>query len=418
MKILNVIHRYAPAIGGSELWCEEVSKYLVRQGHSVHVLTLKVISEDEYWGELHPLTEGLASDEQNLGVIIHRFDRSIPAKITYTVLYDWFFDKLLNICFYGPHSYKMYWQMWKHVRWADLIMLHTLPHSHNFIGLVTAKLFGKKTISVPHFHPTHPNYERPANYWLLRHCDRVIVDTSFERDHLVHNGVPNSKIDVVGVGIDPAAYCPVDLETFKKKIHSTYSTHGGETHLTFIGRKVPAKGIQELFKAVRAVRERFPVRLFLAGPSTDWFNHAYSELSPGAKEFIIDLGELSHEDKVNLLHMSDLVVLPSYFEAFAIVLLEGWLCGASVLGTREGAVSSVIGEDGFLCKSGDSDDLTRVLMDALSNPDRLRATATSGKGKVLRNYTTDIIGHKVHVIVERTLSSKESESVVSGESHG
>src|SRR2546422_4267824 len=40
-------------------------------------------------------------------------------------------------------------------------------------------LFRRKTVIVPHFHPTHQHYERRANYWLLRNCDAVITVSQF-----------------------------------------------------------------------------------------------------------------------------------------------------------------------------------------------------------------------------------------------
>ena len=51
MKIVSVIQRYPPAVGGSETWCYEVSRFLSKIGHSVKVLTLAVNKEEEYWRE-------------------------------------------------------------------------------------------------------------------------------------------------------------------------------------------------------------------------------------------------------------------------------------------------------------------------------------------------------------------------------
>ena len=51
MKILHIIQRYPPSIGGSEQWCQGIARYSAKNGHDVTVLTLKVYLEDEYWHE-------------------------------------------------------------------------------------------------------------------------------------------------------------------------------------------------------------------------------------------------------------------------------------------------------------------------------------------------------------------------------
>ena len=45
MRVVHVIQRYAPAIGGSETWCREVALRQVRRGHRVRVLTLDIMTE-------------------------------------------------------------------------------------------------------------------------------------------------------------------------------------------------------------------------------------------------------------------------------------------------------------------------------------------------------------------------------------
>ncbi len=41
MKVLHLIQRYPPAVGGSETWCREVCRYLAAAGDEVKVLTLE-----------------------------------------------------------------------------------------------------------------------------------------------------------------------------------------------------------------------------------------------------------------------------------------------------------------------------------------------------------------------------------------
>jgi glycosyltransferase involved in cell wall biosynthesis len=171
--------------------------------------------------------------------------------------------------------------------------------------------------------------------------------------------------------------------------------------IIFIGRKTREKGVLNLIEAVKALQKEIPVKLFLIGPSIDWYHDLYAQLSEQEKKYIIDLGVLPHNEKVNLLHISDLLVLPSQYEAFGIVFLEAWICGKPVIGTAEGAMPSVIGNDGYICRFGNTEDLKSKIAEALSKPDDLKIKGIKGREKVLQNYTWDIIGMKA----ERAISA-------------
>ena len=114
---------------------------------------------------------------------------------------------------------------------------------------------------------------------------------------------------------------------------------------------------------------------------------------------------MPHQEKVNLLHLADLLVLPSQYEAFGIVFLEAWICGKAVIGTTEGAMPSVIGTEGYVCRFGDAEDLRNKIAATLSNSDALKRMGLDGRQKVLHKYTWDIIGMKAEQAISRVYES-------------
>ncbi|MGD9765071.1 MAG: glycosyltransferase [Candidatus Binatia bacterium] len=407
MRIVSIIQRYPPAVGGSETWAREVCQHLAHDGHDVRVLTLDINKEEEYWRD--PLDEdrtlALGPLQLDGRVLVRRYRRSLPLYSVYHLLYRRVLDERLGIYFYGPHSGEMYGRMWREIRRADVVFLHTQPHPHNFIAFALAKFFKKTTVIVPHFHPAHPFYERWSNYALLRHCDAVIADSEYERDYLAARGVPAERLHVAGTGVDPAEYVPADVDGFRARLAGEFGLQPGERVITFLGRKMPDKGIGDLIEAVRHLATDVPVRCFLAGPHTDWFAEMYRALAPDERRRIVDVGMLSHRDKVHLLHLTDLLVLPSRYEAFGIVFLEAWMCGVPVVGTTEGAMPSIIGTEGFLAEYGNARSLEAVIRKALAEPERLRACGARGKAKVLRQYTWRSVGAKAAHAIRATQGS-------------
>jgi glycosyltransferase involved in cell wall biosynthesis len=401
VKILNVVQRYPPAVGGSETWCQEVCRWLAQKGHQVTVLTLDVNEEEEFWRDPHDQDRTLVMGKLTLDrdVRVRRYQRSLPIPTVHHGLFKRLLDHFFNIYFYGPHSWEMYAKMWREIKHAHIVVLHTLPYPHNYVGYFFARMFGKKVALVPHFHPDHPHYERPSNYWLLRKADRVIAVSEFEKEYLAARGVESSKISVAGNAIHPDEYRPDGLHEFRRHLFEKYGLQPDDLMLTFVGRKMRDKGVSYLIEAVKRLGTEVPIKLFIVGPSSEWFNELYAKLSPDNKKFIIDLGVLPQQQKVNLLHLADLLVLPSKFEAFGIVFLEAWICSVPVLGSNRGAMPRLIANEGFIAEYGDVDDLAATIARALLDKDKLRSMGVSGKEKVLSQYTWDAIGAKAEQAV-------------------
>lgn len=409
MKIINIIQRYPPAVGGSETWCQEVSRYLAEQGHNVKVLTLNIDKEEEYWRvqTQRTRTRSFGKMDYDKGVLVRRYKRSLPIHYFHHLFLGKILDKMLKIHFYGPHSSEMYGKMWREIRNSDIVFLHTIPYPHNFIALLIAKILGKKTVITPHFHPGHPHYERRINYWLLRKCDAVIAVSPFEKKYLIKKGIDNQKIYVTGNAIHPERYIPQQIEDYKKRLINEYGVKSDDKILIFIGRKIPDKGIKYLIDSVKILNEKMPIKLFLVGPASDWYYELINSLSPYEKKIIIDLGTISQQEKVNLLHLSDLFVLPSKYEAFGIVFLESWICGTPVLGSDQGAIPSIIEEEGYICKFGDTNDLVDKIEMALSDSEGLKQKGLEGKNKTLKKYTWDIIGAETEKAVKNTYGKEK-----------
>lgn len=408
MKLLNVIQRYPPAIGGSELWCQEISRELAARGHSVRAATLDVDQEEEYWKDPLDSDRRLALGRWMLDgrVAVRRYRRSLPLYWIYHLVYRGLLDALGGVYFYGPHSLEMYANLRREMEWADAVLLHTLPHPHNLVAFAAARRMAKPVVAVPYFHPGHPYYERPIHYAFLRRCDAVVALTRFEADHLARYGVDRARIVVAGTGIDPADYRPAAGDDFRARLAERYGVRPEDRVVTFLGRKIEEKGIADLIAAVRSLAAELPIRLFLLGPRFAWYDGLYAALPADARERIVDVGTVSHRDKVEFLHASDLLVLPSLYESFGIVFLEAWLCGAAVIGSNGGAVPSVIDDCGFLSPVRDPAALAATLRDALSDPARLRAMAERGRRRVLERYTWPRIGDAVEGSIRGVLAAR------------
>ena len=400
MKVLHVIQRYPPAVGGSETWCRELCQYLAAMGDEMKVLTFDVVEEEEFWRDppMDQCTIRLGRLAWDHRVLVRRYKRSLPIYSLYHSLLKVVLDRWLRIYFYGPHSIEMYGRLLSEVRHADLVYLHTIPYPHNFFGHLAARLCGKPVVITPHFHPGHPHYERWSNYWLLKRADAVIVISEYERDYLAGKGVDATKIVTTGTGLHLDEYRATDTARFQAELRQA---HGWSEHtraILFLGRKLEYKGIATLVEAFRRLPRDLDGVLLLAGPSSPWFDEFYRRLPAEDRARIIDLGAVSHADKVHLLHLADVLVLPSRFEAFGIVILEAWACGTPVIVASSGAMPSIVGQGGLAFEYGDAAELAAQIQRLLDDAELAGGMARRGHQRLLERYTWE----KVAAAVRKT----------------
>ena len=234
MKILQIIQRYPPSIGGSETWCQGISKYLSNKGHLVSVLTLDVYNEEEFWHD-PPFDNCLlrfGKIEYDGKIKIIRCKRTKINPFVFRIFKK--AENLFKIYLYGPHSIEMYLRMIREIPKTDVVHLHTMPYPHNLIGLVIAKLFKKKIAITPHFHMGHPQYETRVNFWILKNCDAVIAVSDYEKQYFIDKGLDKDKLFIAYNAIDGNDYKPKELENFKKDIFQRYNLKDGTKIVIFI----------------------------------------------------------------------------------------------------------------------------------------------------------------------------------------
>lgn len=161
------------------------------------------------------------------------------------------------------------------------------------------------------------------------------------------------------LGIDPRVIAPgVDLEHF---------TPGGERSpepTVFCAASVtePSKRVPDLVHAFARVREQAPgARLVLSRPGDPAAERSVSEVAGVELIDVDDRGRLR-----DAYRSAWVTALPSFGEAFGLVLVESMACGTPVVGRRAGAIPEVVRTQavGRLFEGGEAE-LGGALLEAL-----------------------------------------------------
>lgn len=154
------------------------------------------------------------------------------------------------------------------------------------------------------------------------------------------------------------------------------ATARGPLRVLFIGNLIPRKGLHDLLAAL-ANLPRQDWRLTIAGDlSTDatYSRSIRRQIEIAQLGGNVDLvGRVSQEKLKDLLSGSQILAVPSSYEGYGIVYLEGMAYGLPAIAGRQGAAGEIVnhGENGYLAVPGDTKALQGYLAELINNRELL-----------------------------------------------
>ncbi len=255
----------------------------------------------------------------------------------------------------------------------------TLPRGLPCPGVVTVLDLA------PHLFPE--TFSRAAGLYLrrstesaVRRAARVIaISAHTAADVHEHLGVPQDRIDVVPLGVDPRFREPVE----PSQVAAVRERLGvPERYLLSVGTIQPRKNVDVLLDAVDrlAAAGRDVPRLVLVG-RTGWMSDDVVARA-AASPHVLHIGEVSAEDLPVLLAGADVFLSPSSYEGFGLAVAEAMAAGTAVIAGGGSATDEVVGDAGRLVPPRDVAALADAL-DALLGDDAARSRlAASGREHV------------------------------------
>lgn len=201
-------------------------------------------------------------------------------------------------------------------------------------------------------------------------------------------------------GFPSAEYVPngVDLAEFEVP-----RPPDGPFRFLFAGRHEAQKGLDVLLDAATHVRAQvgdgFAVRIVGHGSlSRTLAERARSAGLDGVVHFagIVSREELRHEFR-----SADAFVLPSRHEGFPVAILEAWAAHLPVIATAVGGVPSVCTpQTAVLVPPNDPAALATAMVDVLRHPDRREALATGGYRLARDRFTWDAVAERYRAVYQ------------------
>lgn len=201
-------------------------------------------------------------------------------------------------------------------------------------------------------------------------------------ERVVNSLVENRKPDVI-------AYPPTDRfgsPLLENEIIER--AESDEFRILFLGNVIYRKGLHTLLEAVKDLKTRVRVDVVGSLITEPVYTKLIQEIitKDHLSSCIFLHGSLDKEPLIEKLKEAHVLVVPSSYEGFGIVYLEGMGFGLPAIGTTAGAASEVIdqGQTGYLIAPDDSQSLAKHLQSLAEDRDLLTRLSLNARMRYLR----------------------------------
>jgi glycogen(starch) synthase len=382
VRVLMLSWEYPPlVVGGIAAHVEGLATALQRCGHEVVVCSLH-----------HPAAE----DEEVVdGVRVLRADPSLP----------WLPDDDLvaRMASANHHLVRLIARLGE---WRPDVV-----HAHDWLVAwaadTVAGLFGVPLVATihatergrhgGHLPPGLPGEINSVEWWLTYQAREIIACSRFMVREVVQGfELPPDKVHLVPNGVDVERWSSIDTDGEREPLVIAW------------GRIQYEKGFQVLARAIGALRLRVPsIRCVIAGRGT-YLPELQTQIDMEGVSDIVQLAGFVTDDELKaLLARTSCVVIPSLYEPFGIVALEGMAAGAPTIVARTGGLAEIVEGTGagVLFEPGNHHELADRIAEVLADPGAAEALRASAAQLLRRTYTWDAIAASTAMVYQCALSA-------------
>lgn len=378
MNILLLTQFFSATRGGGEVLFYLYAKELAKRGHRIYIIKHKLANE------LETITEDGNLLIYKINPILEH-KGGLPANFIHNLLY------LINSVRLGKYLIN------KH----KIDIIHANTYIPVFGGYILSKITRKPLVVTIHDVASAEG----LNFWLkwfkqfgrlallksmVAYIAEVLtiklpkhiytVSLQSKNDISIYTN-KSTRIYVIENGLDINMY----------NLNKSKSTD--KNYIIFIGRLVFYKNIEIVLHALNIINNKLGknIKFIIVGDGP-----MRKELEDLTKKLMLTSyvtfkGYVDHEEKLRLLSHSRLLVFPSTFEGFGMVILETWAFKKPVIVANVEPLCSIVkhGQDGFIADPYNAEEWASyilLLMEDARLADRL---GLNGYNKLISNYTIE-----------------------------
>jgi len=283
-------------------------------------------------------------------------------------------------------------------RFTNILSKYNIIHFHEDLSFPMFSFLVRKH-KILHLHGLDVNFYKRyhlSRFILKNVADLYISISSRVEKDLMELGISKERIKYLPNGVNTRLFNPQGEKE--------------DDLILFAGRITKGKGLHVLLECLHYLKRS--VHLVIAG-SADWSLTYHQDMlsliemeNQMGKHKIEYLGPLDQQSIIEWYQKASIFVLPSFMEAFPVVILEALSCETPVIATPVGGVPEIIrnGENGILVPVNNPPKLAEAMQYLLDNNDVRVRLGLDGRKLIKRSFSLDVVAKKLYSIYTSLLA--------------
>jgi len=293
--------------------------------------------------------------------------------------------------FWGLYNPEL-WQFIRRGKFDAAICFLSYTHASFWISFAAAKSCGSAFLFGCDQHSLEPRDGRVWKRWvkrilwpvLYRLADQVLVSSSGARSLILSLGLPQQKVTLAPITVDNDWWIHHSQKVDREAVRASWGATSQSTVVLFCAKLQPWKRPQDLLRAFARAELSDALLVYAGeGPQRQELEREAGDL--GVATRVRFLGFVNQTQLPAVYTAADLMVLPSEYEPFAVVVNEASCCGCAVAASdRVGAAQDLIApvDPGLIYPCGDVSALSTLLKSFCTNKERGRALGEAARKRL------------------------------------
>jgi len=376
VNVLLLTQFFTPTIGGGEVVFCNIAKAMADDGNHVWVIANKI--KDETY-----------LSHKNIKIIF------VPPLLEHRGGFSTKFADNIIYCF------------WAVVKSFSVIRKEKIKiiHSNNFAPALAGSIISFFT-SKPHITVIHDVCSLYKDFWKIERKQKnipklnSIIGPFFEKIIIklkcsaIHTVSDTSKSDLIEFGAKKPIYVIPNAMYFGQIKTSKVNP----LQFIFLGRLLHYKNVEVVIKGINILKKNYPnVTLLIVGSGPNKENLEKLVANLNLHDNIIFKGQLSEEEKNELISSSISIVFPSLLEGFGLVILEAFAFKKAILVSNVPPLSDIVehGITGYVISPHDEKEWAKAMEKIIKEPEKTTMMGEAGRKVLDEKYDPKIMGKNV-----------------------